>query len=397
LRKRIRIELGLFHEGLTLIQRDRNAAWFGQEDGARILLCSEIGSEGRNFQFAHHLALYDLPLDPELLEQRIGRLDRIGQTSEIHIHVPFVRGSFQEVLALWHHQGLDSFQNQPRGGRELLERFGGRVSAVQSREELSTLIDETRAAHREIAARLHEGRDRLLELNSFRPEAAAVVVEEIRREDQDTTLESFMLAVFDFFSIHVEQIAERTYKLGSAGVLVDGFPGLPASGFTVTCDRRRALVREDVQFLTWDHPLVTGVLDLILGSERGNSSAIQENGQAGLDTVFVLECIAPSRLHVDRFLPPTPIRVTVGGQEIEQMLEEARSRANKEVPELVKRARQEMTVQLTAEITRLHELKKVNPSVRNEEITLLQDQQRALEEHLDNARLRLDALRLRSL
>jgi ATP-dependent helicase HepA len=67
------------------------------------------------------------------------------------------------------------------------------------------------------------------------------------------------------------------------------------------------------------------------------------------------------------------------------------------VPELVKRARQEMTVHLTAEITRLRELKKVNPSVRNEEITLLQDQQRALEEHLDNARLRLDALRLRSL
>ena len=60
---------------------------------ARILICSEIGSEGRNFQFAHHLVLFDLPLDPELLEQRIGRLDRIGQTSEIHVHVPFVVGS----------------------------------------------------------------------------------------------------------------------------------------------------------------------------------------------------------------------------------------------------------------------------------------------------------------
>jgi superfamily II DNA/RNA helicase len=54
------------------VQRDRNAAWFAEPEGARLLLCSEIGSEGRNFQFAQHLVLFDLPLNPELLEQRIG-------------------------------------------------------------------------------------------------------------------------------------------------------------------------------------------------------------------------------------------------------------------------------------------------------------------------------------
>jgi ATP-dependent helicase HepA len=107
-----------------------------------------------------------------------------------------------------------------------------------------------------------------LELNSFRPAAAAVLIDEIRHQDEATTLESFMLSVFNFFSIHVEEIAERTYKLGSAGVLVDSFPGLPASGFTVTCDRARALMREDVQFLTWDHPLVSGALDVVLGLKK---------------------------------------------------------------------------------------------------------------------------------
>src|SRR4030095_15294713 len=69
LRRRIRIEMAVFHEGLTLVQRDRNAAWFAEEEGARILLCSEIGSEGRNFQFAHHLVLFDFPVDPEVVEQ----------------------------------------------------------------------------------------------------------------------------------------------------------------------------------------------------------------------------------------------------------------------------------------------------------------------------------------
>src|SRR5207249_7536828 len=41
------VKMGVFHEGLTLIQRDRNAAWFAEEGGVRLLVCSEIGSEGR--------------------------------------------------------------------------------------------------------------------------------------------------------------------------------------------------------------------------------------------------------------------------------------------------------------------------------------------------------------
>src|SRR6185295_846049 len=159
LRQRIRnVKMGVFHEGLTLIQRDRNAAWFAEEGGARILLCSEIGSEGRNFQFAHHLVLFDLPLSPELLEQRIGRLDRIGQTSEIQVHVPFVEGSAQEVLVRWYHEGLNAFAENLQGGRELLERFGARIFELaevfhepngERNAEFDLLIDQTRTARSE--------------------------------------------------------------------------------------------------------------------------------------------------------------------------------------------------------------------------------------------------------
>src|SRR5690606_7135628 len=83
------LNLAVFHEDMDLIERDRAAAFFADEvDGAQALICSEIGSEGRNFQFAHHLVLLDLPRNPDLLEQRSGRLDRIGQTDTIQIHVP---------------------------------------------------------------------------------------------------------------------------------------------------------------------------------------------------------------------------------------------------------------------------------------------------------------------
>lgn len=80
LREREGIRAAVFHEGMSIIERDRAAAWFAEEDtGAQVLLCSEIGSEGRNFQFASNPVMFDLPFNPDLLEQRIGRLDRIGR------------------------------------------------------------------------------------------------------------------------------------------------------------------------------------------------------------------------------------------------------------------------------------------------------------------------------
>ena len=90
LREREGIRAAVFHEGMSIVERDRAAAWFSEEDsGAQVLLCSEIGSEGRNFQFASNPVMFDLPFNPDLLEQRIGRLDRIGQAHDIQIHVPY--------------------------------------------------------------------------------------------------------------------------------------------------------------------------------------------------------------------------------------------------------------------------------------------------------------------
>jgi ATP-dependent helicase HepA len=440
-RKWINVKLAVFHEGLTLVQRDRHAAWFSEEDGARLLICSEIGSEGRNFQFAHHLVMFDLPVDPELLEQRIGRLDRIGQTSEIQIHLPFVVGSAQEVLVRWYDEGLHSFERNLQGGRALLELFERRITDLAhefhergpaARRDLSALIDETRIASAELTVRLEQGRDRLLELNSFRPLVADQIVQEIQKQDADPTLDPFMVAVFDHFGIHVEDLAPRTYRLGSAGVFADSFPGLPMEGLTVTCDRTRALSREEVQFLTWDHPLVTGALDLLLGADKGNSSfGVWKDGKGTglyLETIFLLECIAPPALHLDRFLPPAPLRILVDqtGKDVgnvidrdtlsrqlrpgdphpyvsrreirEELLPELLERADaivqRHLPTVISQARREMSVQLDAEIARLRQLAKVNPSVRPEEIGQLEQQKLSLHQHLGAARPRLEAIRL---
>jgi len=100
-----------FHEQMSIVERDRAAAYFADpEDDCRILLCSEIGSEGRNFQFLHHLVMIDLPSRPDQLEQRIGRLDRIGQENDIQIHVPYATNSLDHQRLRWYHEGLNAFE-----------------------------------------------------------------------------------------------------------------------------------------------------------------------------------------------------------------------------------------------------------------------------------------------
>ncbi|MBI3131414.1 MAG: RNA polymerase-associated protein RapA [Acidobacteria bacterium] len=435
LRPHLKVKLALFHEGLTLVQRDRAAAWFADPHGARLLICSEIGSEGRNFQFAHHLVLFDLPLDPGLLEQRIGRLDRIGQTAGIQIHVPFVEGSPQAMLARWYHEGLGAFEAIQPGGRELMDRFGPelrRVTQALDAMGLDPLIGATRRERAEVAARLEAGRDRLLELNSCKPAVAAKLIAEIRHQDEGRALDDFLLAVLDQHFIEVEDLAPRTFQLGSAGVLVESFPGLTADGLTVTFDRARALAREDVQFLTWDHPLITGALDLVLGAETGTCAFATWPDPTGhgllLEAIYLLECIAPPQLHLDRFLPPTPLRILVDhrgadlgerlphrglsrllqdgeghplleqgeirGTLLPRMLEHTQALAEARAPGLVAKARKAMADQLGHEVARLRDLQRVNPGVRPEEVEAMARLQRELDHHLRGARLRLEALRL---
>src|SRR5262249_1347768 len=149
----------------------------------------------------------------------------------------------------------------------------------------------------------------------FRPAVAAKIISEIHELDRREDLENYMLDVFDHYGVHLEELAPHTWQLNPDGVITDAFPSIPAEGLVATCDRRRALSREDVAFLTWDHPMVTGAMDLLLGSETGNCAfavlPMENERTMVLETIFVLETVASPRLHADRFLAPTPIHVAV--------------------------------------------------------------------------------------
>ncbi len=427
----IQVDAGLFHEGLTLLQRDRNAAWFAADDGARILFCSEIGSEGRNFQFAHHLVLYDLPENPELLEQRIGRLDRIGQTATIHIHVPYEAGTSGEVLARWFHEGLDAFQHTLHGAAEIAAEVSTELQAVLSGEsDLSALIQRTRTLRDALAKRLAKGYDLLLEKNSCRPDVAAEIIAPIRDADADQKFEAFVIRLLDHFGMEIEEHSARSYILRPGNLLTDSLPDIPEEGLSVTFDRTRALSREDLAFLTADHPLVRGALDLLLGGENGNASFVtwRAGGSEALllEALFIVECIAPASLHADRFLPATVVRVVVDHTladlsadrallkaqtepgEVEAiaaagplrdkflpaMLEKARAIAAVKAVTLTANARAAAVGKLSTEITRLTALGELNDHIQAAEIDDLRSHQTALTAAIAGAQMRLDAVRL---
>jgi len=443
LQEELNVSAALFHEDLTLMQRDRNAAWFAEADGARILLCSEIGSEGRNFQFAHHLVLFDLPLNPELLEQRVGRLDRIGQTETIKIHLPYLEHTWTELLMRWHHEGLDGVEHSLKGGYAYMAEFGDAVKKLgpvyhggdpKVLKQAEVLIKESRAFRDNLESKLGQGQDRLIALNSFREEDSRELVEQITQQDADRTLDAFMNRIFDHFGVTVEDIDQRTFHLSPGQLFTDSFPGLPDEGTVVTCDRARALGREDIGFLTWDHPMVRGSIDLMLSSEKGNSSiVVWKNASIDsppilIEAIYVLESVAPSRLHVDRFLPPTPVRVVVdmqgedsseefshalinqhcGDEEafrlkqnpellkalVPEMLKSAKGIAREQKSVLLQNAMTEAHTHLDGEAERLRELRKVNPNVREEEIKIAENVIADVTRHIAKAHLRLDAVRL---
>jgi ATP-dependent helicase HepA len=414
LQKLITVNTALFHEDMPMIQCDRQAAWFAEKDGARLLIASEIGGEGRNFQFVQHLVLIHVPDDPEMLEQRIGRLDRIGQSGDIHIHVPFLEGSPEADRVRWYHEGLNAFEEALSGSHEIMLKFRDRLEKVND-----ALIAETKIFRLDLKKKIENGRDRLLELNSCRPAAAGAITGEIARIDEDAALEHFLVPLFDHFGVNPEHLQRRDYLLQRSHLFDAAFP-LREEPLHITYDRKLALVREDITFMSWDHPMVNGSIDLLLGSESGNAAIAIAPGFKGvmLQAVFILECVAPRKLELARFLPPTPIDIIVGETTtrpkklleppawkvielqplirslLPPLLAEARKRAEKESPLIVDRARREAVSLIGDEIKRLQELQKINDHIRDDEIDAADNRLSRVSSALVEAKLRLDAIML---
>lgn len=431
------VRCAAFHEDLSLVERDRAAAYFAEEaGGAQALICSEIGSEGRNFQFAQHLICFDLPTHPDLLEQRIGRLDRIGQGSDIHIHVPCLAGTAQEALYRWLDEGLNAFNATCSVGHQLFTEFEDQLTQVLAgKGELRPLLDSTRERRESLLRESDTGRDRLLERHSHDATVGENIITSLEARETADTLHEFTELLFDRMGIELDYLDEQLSLVRPTENLTTGqLPGLDEAGITATYHRPTALKRDDVTFLTWEHPIVMESMAALIGSDIGKASigTFKHRGvPAGtllLESLHRVECLAPRYLEAGQFLDQQPLRMllTQAGKEVGdklssvflaealQKVPSATSAAalnklrpilEKLLPALEQRAQEivscrnkEATTLAVAhydnELSRLRYLQSVNPSVREEELSALSEQREACSLALSQTQAVLEGLRV---
>lgn len=335
LEKYLRLKQGLktacFHEGMDLIARDRAAAYFADDPGgAQALVCSEIGSEGRNFQFAHHLVMFDLPDNADLIEQRIGRLDRIGQGSAVTIHIPLPENSEMARRFAWFHTGLDLFRAPNPAGAQAHQQLKDQFYEARTTASLEQLILESQALTAKLSEQLEKGRDLLLEAASYDEGAGLALKAEIESFDKSIKLRDYLYDSFSYFGLEREQLSRgidciKPAAAGQSSINVSAesqgpsrYPELPESGITYTFDRETALQREDIRFLTFEHPFVHQVFDRILSDTLGNAAISVVKRQAFpsttllIETIFCFNCTADPSLDLQQYLGDNTLRLLIG-------------------------------------------------------------------------------------
>jgi ATP-dependent helicase HepA len=248
-------------------------------------------------------------------------------------------------------------------------------------------------------------------------------------------LSGYMENIFDQFGVDQEHHTASSVVLRPGEHMLEhSFPGLPEDGLTATYHRDLALSREDFHYLTWEHPIVTGAMDMVLSGDFGNTAVCTlklpplKAGTILLEAIFTMSCPAPPALQLHRYLPLTMVRIVVDnrhndlsniltekhfnklGQRVRRhtaqdfvrharpkiitMIEKAEQLATKHEQSIIDTANQQMQTLQQSELKRLRALAEVNPNIRQEEIDHLLSEADDLQHYLDSTHIKLEALRI---
>jgi len=370
--ERERLEALLYDDAPTLEARDRMVARFRDPDGPMILLSGESGGEGRNFQFSCQLVCLDLPDSPLTLEQRIGRLDRLGQTRPVEVHVLAEPGE-EAFLADLYEKEIGIF-DEPVGGLDsVLATLPEELEALRRKR-----TDETREAFRQkIAERVaegrraqHEGYDPLLDVRSASlPELTRLVksaferlgeeppdelaeAEEEGAEDVDATsarsrkIETALQTLSRWLEEELEELTveagrrvgmevdtdenvhpfETAFTFGTR-MRIEALPGMdmPEEERTHLGSfwRETAVAHEELEWFATGHRLVEALLELVRDGDAGRTAVVSSRvaPRAGaLYARYRLRWPAPADLapgarvpsrQASRYLEEEPISVLV--------------------------------------------------------------------------------------
>ena len=265
--------VNVFHGQMKITEKDSAVQRFRNRTGPQILISTEAGGEGRNFQFCHLLVNYDLPWNPMRVEQRIGRVDRIGQDHTVSIFNLWVKGTIEErVLDVLEGRirvfeetvgGLDpilggtesDIRNIMRASgekrEEALEEFGRRIEVD---------VRRARDAEKQLG-------DFIMDTKSYRRELAERIAGQSSPIDYDD-LDRFIGQLLADAGTYIRQsgdVYDLTFHGGVLDTLRTHFAGGP---------RRKAVFRpdlhadsEDVEFMAFGHPIVDAIAGDVLDAQ----------------------------------------------------------------------------------------------------------------------------------
>jgi hypothetical protein len=257
---------------------------FREDRDVRVLVSSRVGSEGLDFQFCSVLVNYDLPWNPMEVEQRIGRLDRIGQQAKsIAIFNFWTEGTIEERILRRLYDRIHIFEQSIGDLEGILGDLSSRIQKELLRDDLSSAELDRRVE--QIARALEERRASLLALESTAASFVGVdaffddEVDAIRAKRRYVTGEQLFHFLYDFLTNYaprsrldynaikqigtlipdedLRQFLRRSGKAGDA-LLIAGSVG---SAVEVTFDSQTAFRYPQIEFLNVLHPLIVAIAD----------------------------------------------------------------------------------------------------------------------------------------
>ena len=262
--------INLFHGQLSADEKDHAVARFKDGGGPQLLISTEAGGEGRNLQFCHLLVNYDLPWNPMRIEQRIGRLDRIGQEHVVSIFNFDVEDTIEQRILEVLEQRIGVFQETVGGLDPILgdtEQDIRRIMRLAEAKRRQALAELGRRLERQIArARKADKQlgDFIMDTKSFRREIAERVAGRPSPID-DVGFERFVRELLAAVGTRVKRAGDG-YQLTFLGEFRETHGKLLAGGAKIAAvfgpDRRPDA--ESVEFMAFGHPIVEAIVARVL-------------------------------------------------------------------------------------------------------------------------------------
>jgi len=274
--------VGVFHGQLRAADKDQVIDRFREASGPAILISTEAGGEGRNFQFCHILLNYDLPWNPMKIEQRIGRLDRIGQQHPVTIINFSIVGTIEERVLEVLSRRIRLFEETIGGLDPILGDIEENLKDVflQGEKQAKAALDrlDTELESRVLAAREAERRlaDLIMDVKSFRQDEVRKLLDRQTLVDTDM-LRRFALASLQELGSQADEDAQvpGVYNIRLRGQFLNEYPQFGREGASrrATFDPNVARQYESVEFFAFGHEIVDTLIERALSRTYGGRTS----------------------------------------------------------------------------------------------------------------------------